>query len=139
MSVEPLWSVEAMAQAMGATRAGALPAAVTGISIDSRNLAGGEAFFAISGENRDGHDFVAAALAASCGLAVVAENKRAAMPANAPLLVVPDVLAALADLARAARSRSRARIAVAMASTLHRAQALMRPSPQAPPPPPHGR
>ncbi len=39
MSVEPLWSVEAMAQAMRAERAGALPAGATGISIDSRSIA----------------------------------------------------------------------------------------------------
>ena len=109
MSVQPLWSVEAMAQAMGAARAGALPATVTGISIDSRSLAGGEAFFAISGENRDGHDFVAAALAAGAGVAVVSAHKRAGFPAPAPLLVVPDVLGALYDLARAARARSGAK------------------------------
>jgi UDP-N-acetylmuramoyl-tripeptide--D-alanyl-D-alanine ligase len=109
MSVEPLWSVEAMAQAMGAARAGPLPATVTGISIDSRSLSPGEAFFAIAGENRDGHDFVAAALAAGAGLAVVAADKRASFPAQAPLLVVSDVLAALCDLARAARARSGAR------------------------------
>jgi UDP-N-acetylmuramoyl-tripeptide--D-alanyl-D-alanine ligase len=109
MSVEPLWSVAAMAQAMGAARAGPPPSAVTGISIDSRSLAPGEAFFAIAGENRDGHDFVAAALAAGAGLAVVAADKREHFPAQAPLLVVPDVLAALYDLARAARARSGAK------------------------------
>ena len=84
MSVEPLWSVEAMAQAMRAERAGALPAGATGISIDSRSIAPGEAFFAIAGENRDGHAFVAGALAAGAGLAVVAADKRAALPAQAP-------------------------------------------------------
>jgi UDP-N-acetylmuramoyl-tripeptide--D-alanyl-D-alanine ligase len=110
MSVEPLWSVAAMAQAMGAERVGALPAAVTGISIDSRSLVPGEAFFAITGENRDGHDFVAAALAAGAGLAVVAADRRASFPAPAPLLVVADVLAALCDLAQAARARSRAKV-----------------------------
>ena len=45
-------------------RAGALPETVTGLSIDSRTVARGEAFFAITGE-RDGHDFVGAAPA--CG------------------------------------------------------------------------
>jgi UDP-N-acetylmuramoyl-tripeptide--D-alanyl-D-alanine ligase len=99
-----------MAQAMGAERVGALPAAVTGISIDSRSLVPGEAFFAITGENRDGHDFVAAALAAGAGLAVVAADRRASFPAPAPLLVVADVLAALCDLAQAARARSRAKV-----------------------------
>ena len=109
MSVEPLWSVEAMAQAMHAARAGALPAAAAGISIDSRSIAPGEAFFAIAGEHRDGHAFVPAALAAGAGLAVVAAEQRAGFPAQAPLLVVADVLAALCDLARAARARSPAK------------------------------
>src|SRR5205814_1037310 len=39
-----------------------------------------------------------------------ARDKRAAMPRDAPLLIVPDVLAALNDLARASRARSGARI-----------------------------
>ena len=110
MSEQPLWSVEAMAEAMGAERAGPLPAGATGISIDSRSIAPGEAFFAIAGENRDGHAFVAPALAARAGLAVIAADMRAAFPAEAPLLVVPDVLVALYDLARAARARSPAKV-----------------------------
>jgi UDP-N-acetylmuramoyl-tripeptide--D-alanyl-D-alanine ligase len=110
MSDRALWTVEAMAAAMGATRAGNLPASVPGLSIDSRTVGRGEAFFAITGENRDGHDFVAAALDEGAGLAVVAADKRALFPPEAPLLVVPDVLAALVDLARAARARSPARV-----------------------------
>lgn len=104
------WSVAAMAAAMGAERAGELPDLVTGISIDTRTIARGEAFFAIQGEARDGHDFVPAAIKAGAALAVVARERRDAMPADAPLLVVPDVLEALRDLARAARARSRAKI-----------------------------
>src|SRR5262249_23785686 len=110
MSDRALWTVEAMAAAMRAERAGNLPASVSGLSIDTRTVRRGEAFFAIKGENRDGHDFVASALDAGAGLAVVATDKRAAMPAEAPLLVVPDVLEALVDVARAARARSNARI-----------------------------
>jgi UDP-N-acetylmuramoyl-tripeptide--D-alanyl-D-alanine ligase len=109
MSDRPLWSVEAMMQAMAAAPSGPLPAGVGGISIDTRSIAPGEAFFAIAGENRDGHDFVPAALAAGAGLAVVAADRRSRFPAPAPLLVVDDVLAALGELARAARARSPAR------------------------------
>ena len=58
----PLWTVDAMAQAMGAERTGALPVAVNSISIDSRSVGAGDAFFAIKGDNRDGHEFVTAAL-----------------------------------------------------------------------------
>jgi len=111
MTTPPLWMVDRMADAMRAERANALPASVTGISIDSRTIAPAEAFFAIAGDRHDGHAFVTAALDKGAGLAVVAAEKRAALPANAPLLVVADVLEALRDLARAARSRSNARIA----------------------------
>jgi UDP-N-acetylmuramoyl-tripeptide--D-alanyl-D-alanine ligase len=107
---DQLWTTAAMAAAMGAERAGPLPASVPGLSIDTRTLKAGEAFFAIQGENRDGHDFVAAALQAGAGLAVVSRARRATMPAGAPLLVVADVLGGLNDLARASRARSRARI-----------------------------
>jgi UDP-N-acetylmuramoyl-tripeptide--D-alanyl-D-alanine ligase len=107
---ELLWTLDEMAAAMSAARAGKLPRDVPGLSIDTRTLAPGEAFFAVQGENRDGHDFVAAALKAGAGLAIVAAAKQPTMPQGAPLLVVPDVLAALNQLARAARARSAARI-----------------------------
>ncbi len=110
MSDSAPWSVEAMTAAMGAEPSGPLPEIVSGLSIDSRTMAAGEAFFAITGDARDGHAFVPAALEAGAGLAVVARDKRATLPSDAPLLVVPDVLAALADLARASRARSRARV-----------------------------
>jgi UDP-N-acetylmuramoyl-tripeptide--D-alanyl-D-alanine ligase len=105
MTARTLWTVEAMASAMGAARRGELAATVSGISIDSRSIAPGEAFFAIRGDHRDGHEFVSAALSAGAALAVVAAGRRAQFPADAPLLVVPDVLAALRDLAAAARTR----------------------------------
>jgi len=110
MSLSAPWSVKAMAQAMGAEGVGPLPETVSGLSIDTRTIAGGEAFFAIRGDVRDGHDFVPAALEAKAGLAVVARHKRRDMPPDAPLLVVADVLAGLTDLARAARARTNAKI-----------------------------
>jgi UDP-N-acetylmuramoyl-tripeptide--D-alanyl-D-alanine ligase len=104
-----LWSLDTMAAAMHAERAGVLPPDVYGISIDSRSVAKGDAFFAINGENRDGHEFVDGALKAGAGLAVVTRDQRGRF-ANAPLLVVADVLEALRDLARAARTRTRAHV-----------------------------
>jgi UDP-N-acetylmuramoyl-tripeptide--D-alanyl-D-alanine ligase len=109
MTDRPLWSVDAMVAAMRATRAGPLPPSVSGISIDTRTMRPGEAFFAIKGDNRDGHEFVAAALAAGAALAVIAADKRESFSADAPLLIVADVLDALRDLARAARARTAAR------------------------------
>src|SRR5262245_52395892 len=106
----PLWTVEAMARAMSAACAGALPASVNGISIDSRSIAAGDAFFATKGDNRYGHEFVGAALKAGAGLAVVAADWRDNDLDNAPLLRVPDVLEGLRALARAARSRIEAKV-----------------------------
>ena len=110
MSSAPLWTLDAMVQAMRAERAGALPAALSGISIDSRTIGRGEAFFAIKGDARDGHEFVPAALANGAALAVVAADRRDAFPKAAPLLIVPDVLDGLCNLARASRARSSAKI-----------------------------
>ena len=110
MSAPALWTVEAMAAAMGAERRGALPQSIIGISIDSRTIGPGDAFFAIQGDHRDGHGFVAPALAAKAALAVVAADRCGDLPNDAPLLVVPDVLAALRDLARAARARTTAKV-----------------------------
>src|SRR5215212_6348088 len=106
MTNEPLWTVHAMAAAMHAQPRGPLPAAVDGISIDSRTVAAGEAFFAIEGESRDGHDFVPAALKAGASLAVVAADRSSRFGGDLPLLVVNDVLGAMRALARQARSRT---------------------------------
>ena len=105
-----LWTLSDMGAAMRADKSGALPADTAGISIDSRTLGKGDAFFAIQGENRDGHDFVEAALKAGAGLAVVARAQRARFAADAPLLLVDDVLEALRALARAARARLTAQV-----------------------------
>lgn len=105
-----LWSGEAMRAAMAARADGPLPAAVTGLSIDSRTIAPGEAYFAILGERLDGHDFVPAALNAGAALCVVAAERAEEFAGSGPLLVVPDVLQGLRDLARAARERSSAAI-----------------------------
>ena len=109
MSAQALWTVEDMAAAMGAERQGALPRTVSGISIDSRSIGPGEAFFALA-DRRDGHEFVASALSAKAGLAVVAADRRAQFSPDAPLLVVPDVLAGLRALAAAARARTQAKV-----------------------------
>src|SRR6202142_2166929 len=105
-----LWTSAAMAGAMRAAVQGALPQAITGLSIDSRTVAPGEAYFAIKGDVHDGHDFVAAALKAGAALAVVAAAQRDKFPSDVPLLVVDDVLAGLVDLARAARARLHAQV-----------------------------
>ncbi|OQX19742.1 MAG: hypothetical protein BWK76_03650 [Desulfobulbaceae bacterium A2] len=68
------------------------------ISTDSRNLRDGDVFVALRGERFDGHDFLSVALQAGARVLVV-EEAPAALPPTAAVLVVPDTLAALGDLA----------------------------------------
>lgn len=107
----PLWTAQEMIEAMGGRPVGALPDGVTGISIDSRTVGAGDAFFAIKGDRFDGHDFASVAVANGASLLVVSESKLPALGRlTAPMIVVNDVLAALEDLGRASRARSEARI-----------------------------
>ncbi|MDB5652617.1 MAG: UDP-N-acetylmuramoylalanyl-D-glutamyl-2,6-diaminopimelate--D-alanyl-D-alanine ligase [Tardiphaga sp.] len=100
-----LWTIAAMADAMRATMHGALPEGITGISIDSRTISPGEAYFAIKGDVHDGHAFVEAALKNGAGVAVVEAAQCESFPAGARLLVVDDVLDGLVELGIAARAR----------------------------------
>ena len=106
-----LWTGEAMVAAMGGRPVGPLPAAIAGISIDSRSLQPGEAFFAIKGDAMDGHDFATSAIKAGASLLVVAEGKLPALGRiTTPMIVVDDVLGGLERLGIAARARSNAKI-----------------------------
>ena len=77
------------------------PAAlVTGpVIIDSRQAVPGSLFAALPGTRADGHDFAPVAVAAGAAMVL------AARPVGVPALIVPDVAAALARLARAVVDR----------------------------------
>jgi UDP-N-acetylmuramoyl-tripeptide--D-alanyl-D-alanine ligase len=109
MSTSALWTAADFIAGTGGRPVGGF-GDVGGISIDTRTIGKGDAFFAIQGEARDGHDFVSAALANGATVAVVSQNRIAAMPPGAPLVVVPDVLAALVALGQAGRARVDAKI-----------------------------
>ena len=99
-----LWTTADFVAASGGWLHGGAPPEITGVSIDTRTIGPNEAFVAIRGENRDGHDFVEAALNSGAALAIVAEER--AQMHLAPLLVVPDdPLAALQRIGTAARYR----------------------------------
>ncbi|MFT3687733.1 UDP-N-acetylmuramoyl-tripeptide--D-alanyl-D-alanine ligase [Paenirhodobacter sp.] len=100
-----LWTSDAAATATSGrvTR----PFAVNGISIDTRTIRPGDLFVALK-DVRDGHDFVADALRKGAGAALVSRVPEGC--ADAPLLVVPDVLKALEDLGRAGRARVRGKV-----------------------------
>lgn len=78
----------------------------TGVSIDSRTTKAGDCFFAIAGENFDGHDYVCNAFANGAVCAVVGEKFDSADLADKCLLRVEDTVKALGDLAREYRRRA---------------------------------
>jgi UDP-N-acetylmuramoyl-tripeptide--D-alanyl-D-alanine ligase len=73
--------------------------AVEGVSIDSRTIGQGALFVPVVAE-RDGHEFVGAALAAGAGGYLTA-----AEPQGGSAVVVPDTVVALAELGRWCRQR----------------------------------
>lgn len=80
----------------------------TGVSIDTRTLQPGDLFVALT-DLRDGHDFVAAALAAGAAAALVSRVPEG-VAHDAPLLIVDDVLAGLERLGIAGRARTKAKM-----------------------------
>ncbi len=80
----------------------------TGVSIDTRTLGPGDLFVALA-DVRDGHDFVADALAKGAAAAMVSRRPEG-VDDDAPLLIVGDVLEALGQLGAAARARTDARV-----------------------------
>ncbi len=85
-----LWTSDDAAAATGGRVTAAW--AATGVSIDTRTIAPGDLFVALQAD-RDGHDFVAQALARGAAAALVSRIPDG-VASDAPLLVVPDVLRA---------------------------------------------
>ncbi len=107
---EPLWTSDELVAATAGRMMGDVALPLNGVSIDTRSTAPGDIFVAIKGERHDGHEFVAAALKAGAGLAVVSHVSDE-MTAAGPLLVVDgDPLRGLEAMARASRARSQAQI-----------------------------
>jgi len=113
--VKPLWTALDAAVAAGGQAVGDWVA--MGVSIDSRSIQQGDLFVALTGEARDGHEFVAGALDAGAGAAMVSRIpaalvKRAAEQGGGdpPLLIVGDTLEGLRGLAAAARARMKGKV-----------------------------
>ena len=77
---------------------------VDGVAFDSREVGPEDLFFALKGEQSDGHHYVRKALEQGCAGAVVSE------PIDGPHILVKETTAALYDLAKASRKRSAAKI-----------------------------
>ena len=78
-----------------------------GASIDSRTIGPGQVFFALRGDNTDGHRYVGAAAEAGAGLAIVDEPAFdvSGLPPTIAVLRVANVTNALASLAAWAREQ----------------------------------
>ena len=98
-------SLSEVARATGARvvdRSDGIDGTVRGICTDTRQASDGSLFFALRGENSDGHAYVAQAFEGGCVGAVV---EREIDGAAGPQLVVPDALQALGHVARHYREK----------------------------------
>ncbi|MBW8038475.1 MAG: UDP-N-acetylmuramoyl-tripeptide--D-alanyl-D-alanine ligase [Planctomycetes bacterium] len=89
------FSINALARIIKAEPAGNIGSSITGVNIDSRTIKPGDCFFAIVGDNFDGHNYVKEAFAKGAACAVVSENVE-----GGPILKVDDTVKALGDFAR---------------------------------------
>lgn len=88
-----------LARILGSTPTEGCDVSITGVSTDTRTIQKGDCFFAIAGENFDGHNYVREAFAKGAACAVVERPVEGA----GPVVEVPDAIRALGDLARAYR------------------------------------
>jgi UDP-N-acetylmuramoyl-tripeptide--D-alanyl-D-alanine ligase len=105
--MSPLWTPRDLVAATGGLARA--PITARGVSIDTRTLKPGDLFVALVGENGDGHDHVAAALAKGAAGALV-HRLPDGVADDAKLLQVADTLEGLAALARFARARFTGRL-----------------------------
>jgi len=78
---------------------------LTGVSIDTRMIEKGDLFVALTGDQRDGHDFVKMAFEKGAAAALVKNDKASSLSISGPLIPVDDTLAALVHLGAASRAR----------------------------------
>jgi UDP-N-acetylmuramoyl-tripeptide--D-alanyl-D-alanine ligase len=105
--VDPLAMATMMDLAEAAAAAGGVAegerVAFAGVSTDSRTVKPGELFVALTGENHDGHAFVAQAFGRGAVAALV--SRRVGSTREMPQAIVPDTRAGLGRLAAAWRAR----------------------------------
>ena len=93
--MQPIKAKEVISACMGELVGGDISAKITGVSTNTRTLKPGDLFFALTGENSDGHKFLADALAKGASGIVVSKK----VEARALAIRVEDTLKALGDLA----------------------------------------
>ncbi len=94
--MKPL-TIGILAKVLGADikSGGTIGASASGVSIDSRTIQAGDCFFAVKGENFDGHDYIEQAFAKGAACAVIEDGAEA----GGNILKVADTVKALGRLA----------------------------------------
>lgn len=118
MSSSILYTFDELITATGGDIIGTVPRAligVSGISMDTRTLRTGDAYFAIKGDVHDGHTFVSDALTTGAIVCVVSRDSLSQLDTSLIddkrfFLAVDDVLLSLENLGRHSRERSDANI-----------------------------
>lgn len=95
--MNPLWTSAEIAVATGGSANADFEC--NGVAFDSREIGPDDLFFAMKGEQADGHLFVAQAFASGASGAVVST------PVDGPHVLVPDTMRALEQLGMASRAR----------------------------------
>jgi len=76
------------------------------VCTDTRQLREGDLFVALKGENGDGHDYLDRAVEGGAGgLVIHRADAAASVPQSLPVLIVPDTLRGLGDIAMAWRAK----------------------------------
>ncbi|MFZ7104948.1 MAG: UDP-N-acetylmuramoyl-tripeptide--D-alanyl-D-alanine ligase [Peptococcaceae bacterium] len=96
-------TLQNLAKLLGARYQGATNIIPKGVAIDSRNVRPGDLFFALQGENTDGHHFVDKAFANGAVGAVINNIGLISMVDSKNLLICEDPLRFLQDLAKLVR------------------------------------
>lgn len=100
-----VWTPALLAEAAhGEVLSGNAEAEIHAIATDTRKLAPGYCFIALTGENHDGHDFVEDAVRKGAG-AVIVSRWEWQLPDGCAVITVSDTLTALGEIARFHRFR----------------------------------
>jgi len=101
--MKPLRLDELAAMAGGVLLSGSPETVVTRVHTDTRTLAPGDLFVALVGERFDGHSFLAPAAQSGAVAALICRKPQEPLPSGFGLILVPDTLAALQQIAASYR------------------------------------
>ena len=99
--MQPITAKDVVNACKGELVAGDMDTRITSVSTDTRAIAAGSLFVALTGENSDGHKFLADALSKGAAGVVVSHK----VEAQCLAIRVPDTLLALGDIAEFYRTR----------------------------------